>query len=186
MMKWSAAVLLLMAAGCASTQEDSAVSPRGPVENVITISSGDGTVQGEMRVTREDYVARNTVEATPDEVLAVLPAAFVGVGLPAPEIDEQRRLAVVPPHVVSRRLGGVRMSTLLDCGRGMAGPYADTYRIHLSVSTEIRPLGEDASTVLTRVEATGQNTGGTAGNVRCSSLGQLEGRIVDALREGVR
>ncbi len=186
MMKWSAAVLLVTVTGCASSPEKGAVTQRGPVEDVITISSGDGTVQGEMRLRRDDYVARNTVEATPGEVLAVLPAAFVGVGLPAPEIDPDRRLAVVAPHVVSRRLGGVRMSTLLDCGRGMAGPYADTYRIHLSVSTEVRPLGEGESTVLTRIEATGQNTGGTSGNVRCSSLGQLESRIIDALREGVR
>src|SRR5690606_37229758 len=81
---------------------------------------------GEMRLTREDYVAENMVNATPAEVLDVLPAAFAAVGLPTPEIDPYQRLAVVQPHIATRRLGGVRMSTYFDCGRGPAGLYADT------------------------------------------------------------
>lgn len=183
MRTWTVAVLMLVVAGCGAREPG--LTPRSPVEDIVTITSGDGTVAGEMRLTREDYVARNSVDATPAEVLEVLPAAFASVGLPLPEIDEQNRLAVIQPHVVSRRLGGVRMSSYFDCGRGPAGLYADSYRIHLSIATQVEPLGEGGSTLLTRVEAIGQNTGGTSGNARCSSLGQMESRIVAAVREAV-
>lgn len=177
------AVLMLGVAGCGAREPE--LRPRAPVENTITITGADGTVAGEIRLTREDYVAENMVNATPAEVLDVLPAAFAAVGLPTPEIDPHQRLAVVQPHIVTRRLGGVRMSTYFDCGRGPAGLYADLYRIHLSVATQVEPAGESGSVVLTRVSAIGQNTGGTSGNTGCSSLGQLEARIVKALREAL-
>lgn len=177
----SAAVLVLLAAGCSAREPE--LGARAPIEETVTISSADGTVAGEMRLRRENYVSRNSVNATPNEVLEVLPAVFASVGLPAPQIDPQQGLAVVQPFTVSRRLGGVRMSNMLDCGRGPAGQYADSYRIHLSVATQVTAEGASGSTVLTQLEAIGQNTGGTSGNARCSSVGQLEQRIVEAIRE---
>ena len=73
----------------------------------------------------------------------------------------------------------------LDCGRGMAGPYADTYRIHLSVRTELRPMGSDSTRVLTGIDAQGESTSGTANNVQCRSEGRLESMITEALRSAV-
>lgn len=177
----SAAVLMLLLAAC-SAREPELGSTAGR-EETVTITGADGTVAGEMRLTRENYVARNSVNATPAEVFAVLPAAFQSVGLPAPEIDPQQGIAVVQPFTVTRRIGDARMSTLLDCGRGPAGLYADSYRIHLSVVTQVTADGASGSSILTRLEAIGQNTGGTSGNARCSTSGQLEASIVDAIRE---
>jgi len=182
-MKWAVAVLLLVLVGCGAREPE--LSPRSPVDESITITGADGTIAGDLRLRREDYVARNSVSAAPADVVEALPAAFVSVGLPAPEIDARNRMAIVQSHVVSRRLGGTRMSSLLDCGRGPAGSYADSYRIHLTVSTQVMPESENGSSVLTRVEAVGQNTGGTSGNTRCSSTGQLESRIAAAIREAV-
>lgn len=177
----SVIVWLLVQAGCAASQ--AGVSSYPPREETITITGADGVVAAEMRLTHDDYVAPSSVSATRAEVLAVLPAAFASVGLPAPEIDAQQGLAVVQPHVVMRRLGDARLSTLLDCGRGPAGLYADLYRIRLSVLTQVSAAEAGGSTVVTRVEATAQNTGGTSGNVRCTSFGQIEAGILSAIRE---
>jgi len=182
-MKWSVAVLMLVLVGCGARESE--LSPRSPVDESITITGPDGTIASDLRLRRDDYVARNRVSAPPADVVEALPAAFASVGLPEPEIDARNRIAIVQSHVVSRRLGSARMSSLLDCGRGLAGPYADSYRIHLTVSTQVMPEGENESSVLTRVEAIGQNTGGTSGNTRCSSTGQLESRIAAAIREAV-
>lgn len=177
----SAAALMLLLAGCSAREPE--LGSRAGMEEVVTITGADGTVAGEMRLRRENYVSKNSVNATPAAVFAVLPAVFESVGLPAPEIDPSQGIAVVQPFTVTRRLGDVRMSTLLDCGRGPAGLYADSYRIHLSLVTQVTAEGTSGSTILTRLDAIGQNTGGTSGNARCSTSGQLEASIVDAVRE---
>src|SRR5690606_1033115 len=120
-MKWSVAVLMLVLVGCGAREPE--LAPRSPVAESITITGPDGPIASDLRLRREDYVARNRVSAPSADVVRALPAAFASVGLPVPEIDGRNQMAIVQSHVVSRRLGNARMSSLLDCGRGLAGPH---------------------------------------------------------------
>jgi hypothetical protein len=178
-----AGVMVVVVAGCATREPPP--TTRGPVEDVVTITGADGTVGGEVRVTRDSYVASDVVAAPIDAVWQALPAAYSSVGLGLPRLDRAQGVAVLDRHRLSRRLGGERLSRYFDCGRGMAGPYADTYRIHLAVTTEVRPAQGDTTRVLTRLDAQGESTSGTANNVQCRSEGRLESLITEALRSAV-
>lgn len=177
-MKAIIGVLLVGIAACAAREP--APATRGPVEERVTITGADGAVRGDVRLTRQDYIARDVVEAPIDAVWNALPAAYEAVGLPLPQLDRANGVAILDGHVARRQVGDARMSSLVDCGGGMAGPYADTYRIRLNVTTELRPDTE-GTYVFTRVTAIGGNTSGTGGDVECVSRGRLEVLIAEAL-----
>lgn len=169
--------LLVVLTACAS----SGPPTRPPVENVVTISAADGSVEGEVRVTREHYSMQHALPAPRSMVWAALPGSFVDMGLPLPQLDSAAWTAVVRNHLVTRRLGRRRLSTLFDCGHGAAGEYADTYRLYVTVTSELSEMEDGATEVVTHIEAMGQSTSGTAGTVVCASRGTLEGAMADAL-----
>ena len=99
--------------------------------------------------------------------------------------DRPERPGTLSPDLtVARRVEEhcARMSSLLECGRGMTGAYADTHRIRLTVRTWLEAAGSSTD-VKTRVVAEASSVEGTAGTIACSSRGQLEARIAAALRE---
>lgn len=177
-MKAMIGVLLAGTMACAAREPMPAT--RGPVEERITIAGADGAVYTDVRLTRNDYIARDVIDAPVDAVWNALPAAYEAVGLPIPQLDRTNGVAVLEGHITRRHVGDERMSSLIDCGRGMAGPYADTYRIRLNVTTELRP-DNDGTYVFTRVTAIGGNTTGTGGDVECVSRGRLEVLIAEAI-----
>ncbi|MGH7444748.1 MAG: hypothetical protein ACREKM_07730 [Longimicrobiales bacterium] len=177
-MKTIVGVLSVGLAACAAREP--APTTRGPIEERVTITGADGAVHGEIRITRDDYIARERIDVPVDAVWDVLPAAYEAVGLPQPQLDRANGVALLEGHLARRRVGEERMSRLIECGSGMTGPYADRYRILLTVTTELRPDG-DATHVFTRVTAIGGNTSGTGGDVQCVSRGRLEAMIAKAL-----
>ena len=81
-------------------------------------------------------------------------------------------------------MDGQRPSRFLDCGRGPMANYADSYQVYLWTDTQIIPGsgGARVETVL-RANAQARDTGGDP--IPCASLGTLERRIVELLRERV-
>lgn len=70
----------------------------------------------------------------------------------------------------------------VDCG-GLAGaPNADSYDVTLSVVTEARKDGANASIVPTLVEAVARPATSRGDAFRCVTLGALERRIADLAR----
>ncbi|HSH46332.1 MAG TPA: hypothetical protein VK966_10860 [Longimicrobiales bacterium] len=126
----SALAVALVVAGCAST----GANPASAGEETVSITSVDGSINADLRLTRDDQASGGDVTAPLETVWASIPAAFERVGLPAPQLDRSRRTAVVSNHVVRRRLGEHRLSRLLRCGRGITQPHADTHRVHLAVA----------------------------------------------------
>jgi hypothetical protein len=85
-----------------------------------------------------------------------------------------------------RRFAGERVSKSLDCGRGMAGDYADQYRISVAVVTWVSPResAADSSTVHTALVGGGRATdGATAWPLQCASLGYFERKLAKRVRE---
>ena len=171
-------IALLAVAGCASTADpnDRNVTP----ERVMI--GRDGYQVADVTITREDYVPDTRLPTSRAALWALLPSVYDEVGLPAPSVDEATWTVLVQNHGVMRTLGGQRMSSLLECGRGMTGAYADTHRIRLTVRTWLEAAGSSTD-VKTRVVAEASSVEGTAGTIACSSRGQLEARIAAALKE---
>jgi len=82
----------------------------------------------------------------------------------------------------SRSLGGMQMSRFFECGLGLTGPNADTYRITMAITLRVEPVSDDKSRVRTGLVAGAQNLQGNAYDpVRCATTGGLEALIQEKL-----
>lgn len=166
--------LLPLTASCASSPNEDTAR-----EDLIMVGSEDGRTIT-LPVRTETVAQRTTIDAPRDDIWALLPAVYEEVGLPAPAADRSTWTVAVQNHSIMRRVGSERMSRLIDCGRNMDGDNADTHRIRLSVRTWLEP-GTNGTGVNSRVEATAQSVEGRAGSMTCTSRGELELLIANAL-----
>jgi len=80
----------------------------------------------------------------------------------------------------TRTLAGHPMTEWLNCGVGMTGPKAASYRIYLSVLTDVIPDGHGGTTLHTLLVARAQDMAGTSDDpVLCGSTGKFEAMFLD-------
>ena len=175
------ALLLLALTGCAAA----APAPtRPPADETVLITPSDGIESNEVRITRDNYVSRSVLPASRAIVWEELPGAYADIGLPEPARDDATWTATLRDHRMTRRLGDRRLSLYFDCGRGGAAPYADSYRLFVTVTTALREPVAGETDADTRIRVFAQSTsgmGGTTGTVVCTSHGTLEAELSDAL-----
>jgi hypothetical protein len=176
------ALLTLGLAACASS--GSSLERPSTTETVRVV--GGATSGGiAMGVVPSPVSAREAIVAAPiDRVWAVLPAAFLTLGIPLSTTDPATHLAGNQGLNVRRHLGSTPLVRYLDCGNTQMGPSAETYDIRLAVTTQ---LLADSTTgggtrLHTLVEAMGRPVAFSGEYSRCSSLGVLESRLADAVK----
>ncbi len=174
--------LVLVAAGaCASSPAGREV--RSTSAETVSVSTSNNSVNANLHLRRDDFLAHQQVAAAREKVWSAIPAAFARVGLPAPALDSRTWIAMLDDHVVTRRLGEQSLSALLECGRGFTGANANTHRIHLTVTMQLLPADDTTVTdVYTRIEALAVNPSGTTGTLPCTTRGVLEQDIANALQ----
>jgi hypothetical protein len=124
------------------------------------------------------------VPAGADAAWPALKAVYQELKIPTPEVSESARTLRNMRFVVSRRLGGERLSRYLDCGRSASGQNADTHRLELEVASRVVSVGQDKSRIDTEITGIGMNMEGTSNTrVLCTSNHQLELRIAGRVRE---
>jgi hypothetical protein len=118
------------------------------------------------------------VPAPAGRAFAALAAVYTDLKL-TPELRDSAMLQVGNPSFYRREtVAGRQISTYLSCGDGMTGPYADYYRIYLSLLSTVTPLGSDSATVRTVLLGSAVNvTEGARQPMPCESTGRLEVRI---------
>ncbi|WP_310569999.1 hypothetical protein [Gemmatimonas sp.] len=85
-----------------------------------------------------------------------------------------------------RRLGNERLSKYLNCGVGLSGPQADTWRVTMALMVWIEPAGSSESRVRMALVAGAQDLdAGARRSAGCGSTGALESLIVDRVRRRV-
>jgi hypothetical protein len=83
----------------------------------------------------------------------------------------------------TRQFAGEQMAMLVDCGSGMTGPKAASYRIYMSLLTDVLPDGKGGTRVQTTFVSTGQDMSGSSSDrIPCASSGRLEGKILDRVK----
>jgi hypothetical protein len=170
-------------AGCSATQQETTIVPL-PREDVVRVPTGDATA--DVRLQREDFIARADLDAPRAAVWEALPAVFTEIGLPQPVMDRTRWIAIVDQYTLTRTLGKQPLSRFLSCGHGMSGEHADTRRIRLTVRTTLQSSTPDRTVVLTRVEAVAHAIDGTStAPTECTSRGPIENMIASGLRSRV-
>jgi hypothetical protein len=75
------------------------------------------------------------------------------------------------------------METLINCGSGMTGPNASSFRIHMSLLTDVNPDGKGGTKLQTTLIATGQDvTGGSADQIPCGTTGRIELMLLNRVK----
>lgn len=127
--------------------------------------------------------ARATISASRDRALFAVNGVYEALKLTPELIDPPRGQIGVLRAKVARRLADQPMSNLFNCGRGMTGENADTWRLTIASVTYVQSKGADSAVVSTSVVGMAEDmSGGSTDPVICGSLGLLETRIVEMVQ----
>ena len=161
------AVLLLLVVGCGT--------PRG----------GTGTQSWVDRLAGEAALSSEMVNAPADQVWSILPRVYEELGVNLSVIDSNR-MWLGNTRFRLREINGERLSRFLDCGSGVGiVSYADTYQVTMALLTGISEGVEGGSEVQTHFQAVARPRAVSGNDLRCTSRGTLERRIVEIIVERV-
>ena len=86
-----------------------------------------------------------------------------------------------------RAVGPLRMAELVDCGTGITGRKADSYRIYMSLITTVSADAAGGTLLQTTLIPFGQDvTGGNSDRIPCGSTGRLEAVVNETIRNNAR
>jgi hypothetical protein len=178
-------VLGLFAVGCASSPDTSSTEREAPYDAPEVFSMGDRMMEGTVSNVQPgvDRVSVG-IAASPDAVWEALVQVYANLEIEIAGADPRTRSLNNPDLIVSRRLGGERLSRYLECGSGTIGGFADHFRIHMNILSQVVAKPDGQSTLHTTIQAVGDNPEGTSNTrVPCGSTHQLELRIAAEVEE---
>jgi len=112
---------------------------------------------------------------------------FFELKIPAPISDSAGGYLINGRFIKLRSLAGAPLSTYLNCGSGMTGPNADSYRVTMAIAALVNATGPNTSRLRLTVFAGAENTEGVSKSaVACGSSGVLEERIARTIRVKIR
>lgn len=180
-----AIVLLLGASGCASTSAGTSGDFGGNRVQTAVLQNTQGAARGINMVSTTE-VNSALINAPVEKAWTALQAAYVTLGIPVTDLNQQSRTIGNNTYRVRRRIGDVPTMRALDCGGDSGMPNAETYQLLLTVKSRIIPNDAGGSVVQTTLEGTGKNaTTAASSDVRCSSMGALETRIAELIKASV-
>jgi hypothetical protein len=160
------------------------VTPAGrPATERVVTSSGSTMAINTMNI---DTDVRLISTGTPAQVFAVLPQVYTELGIPITVNDGASKSVGNSGWRTRRSIGKVPMHRYLDCGSSGTLQNAETYSIHMSVITSVRPNQGGGSIVSTAITAVGRNpVTSSSADVRCATKGDLEIRIRDMVQKRI-
>ncbi len=166
---------ILAATACASSNPPAASGP-APVETVRLVDGGGMLT---MTTTPSGGSMDAAVPMALDQVWRRLPVVFDSLGIPIGMVDPTAHTIGNPSYRLRRRVGTVALSKYINCGSAQGMSSADTYEISLSVVTQARSTGAASTTLSTTVAASGHPITQSGDDVRCTSTGTLERKILE-------
>lgn len=171
----------LAVTGCASSGSSDEIGRSGTGLTSVAVgqlSSSQPTVD----VRNEASVSEGAVEAPLRSVWNVMPTVFGRLQIETNYIDPSTG-TIGNGNFRPRRLGGRSMSTFLDCGSGLTGPYADAYAVRMSLLVQLSPAPGGGTTVRTAIDAYAEDRAVSARPIHCISRGTLERQIRSMIDE---
>lgn len=171
------AALLLLLAGCASGNVVQG-SNSAPRQATIFTSPETGTM-----MTEPARASAADIDAPPAAVWAAVKKVYADLEIPVTFENPQTRQLGNPNFYKSRQLGGQRMTEFVDCGSGMTGPNAASYRIFMTLLTDVIPDAKNGTSVRVTFTALGQDvTGGSSDRIPCGSSGRFEQLVLTRVK----
>ena len=172
--------LLMLLCGCTSagTSGDT-YSPKPAV-----IYGGDAStarLEGE-----KPRASSSTLAAAPAAVWAAAKQVYTGLEIPIGIDNPAAHMLGNQNFYKSRQMAGEPMTNFVDCGSGMTGAKAASYRIYMSLVTSISSDDKGGTVVQTTFTALGQDvTEGSTDRIPCGSTGRLEQLLLDRIKTAV-
>jgi hypothetical protein len=133
----------------------------------------------------EPAVNSTRVAGTPERLFPRLAAVYEELGIPLATVQPRTYVLGNPQFRTRQRVGEMRMSSIVDCGKSIIGVSADTRPVTLSVHTQLKADGADNVVVETTLYGTAQVSEGVdSPPLNCSSRGALERHIAERLAAG--
>ena len=130
--------------------------------------------------------ARETIAAPAAVAFAAAREAYTKLKIPREVLDSANGQVGMLRLRSTYTLGGQRLSVYFNCGMGLTGSNADSWRLTIALVTFLTPKGSDSTVVGTGAAAQAEDMGGASKDpVACGSTGLLESRIAKLVREGV-
>lgn len=173
------ALVLFCALSTACASGGAGTSPTGS-RRTDDVSVARGPL-GSFEITTEASVQDRVISAARITVWAVLPSVFETLGIEA--TVDPRTFVIGNSGYRARRIEGKRLSTYLECGRGLARN-ADRYQVTLQLMVQLDDAPDGGTLVRTLLDAYARSTdvsGRTA--IHCTSRGTLERRIIELIAE---
>lgn len=181
-MRGVALFLIVALSACASARSE--VEPGAQVQTIRVVGSTGTPIQLTTVVT--DAPSTASVGLPLEQLWRALPAAYQALGIPVGHQEAATHVIGSPDFKVRRRLASVPLTRYFECGRTQDGPNAETYELHLSVLTQLRPAATGGTTVSTTIQALARPVTFVGEFARCTSTGALEARIVETLKGQVQ
>ena len=174
--------ILLAVVGACAPASNMPVPSNDRDREIITIDDSGTPVQ----ITVDRDPSRHKVPAGVNPSWNSLASVFESLGIPLEYANARTHTVGNTRFIATRSLARQPMSRFLRCGMGITGPLADTHRIQMNISTELKAMGTDTTAVFTRIEAKGSPINGTSGGAAiCVTTGMLEWTIVTLLKKRV-
>lgn len=127
--------------------------------------------------------ARDTVRAPMGETFAAVRATYAALKLPREWADSANGQLGTLRARLTYQLGGERLSQYFNCGQGLTGANADTWRLTIAIVTFLQPAGDGKVRLGTGAVAEAQDMSGVSTEpAMCGSSGLLEARILKEVR----
>jgi hypothetical protein len=171
-------LMLALATSCASSGSSPDPGIVTPTERVVAADT-----HGAYRTTVPPNATAH-IPVSPSRVFDALKSVYEELGVPPAINDPTTGRFGNTDFWKMRKLGTEPISTYLNCGDSIMGPAADTYRIYISLVSQVHPDGKGETDLETSVTAQARNMEGTTSDrVSCGTTGRLEEHIRQRLIE---
>ena len=172
-----ALLLLVLGTACASAKPGGSETTVAPSTASLVSANGAATMHFGMTNTYEAMATPVTVSA--DSAYQVLTRVYAMLEIPVAPVGAKRAIGNDEIRI-RRRIAGIPMQNVLDCGDKMGLPNAETWDIHMNLLSYVEALPDGKAQVLTRIQAQGNATDiSNRGLTPCSTKGELEKKIGD-------
>lgn len=169
--------LLVLASGCASAgSTPEAITTKQPI-----IYAGPET--GGVLRADQPHPSMLAIAAPPATVWAAVKQAYASIGVPVSLENPQAHQLGNQNFYKSRDLAGQPMTEFVDCGSGMTGPKAASYRIYMSLLTFVSADDKGGTVVQTTFVPMGQDISeGSTDRIPCGTTGRLEQLVLQKIK----
>lgn len=175
----SAVVLLVFGTACASSgKPGGSETTVAPSTTSIVVGSSAMSTMNINQVNSATAIA-TPLSVTPDSAYALLTRAYVILQIPVVPVDQKRAIGN-DALSIRRKIAGMPMQKVVDCGQKMGLDNAETWDIHMNILSYVEATAEGKSQILTRIQAMGNPPDlSDRDQTFCPSTGDLEKKISD-------